>query len=90
MTCRLQYVGSNTDRFQLRWNNYKDNDREAQRDEEMRSRDVQPGLLEYFHSEQHDGFLQYCSITLIDKTDGSDPTKREEYWRVVLKTVSPY
>ena len=26
----------------------------------------------------------------IDKTDGSDPTRREEYWRRVLKTVTPY
>ena len=29
--CGLQYVGSTTDRFRLSWNNYKDNDRKAQR-----------------------------------------------------------
>ena len=28
--CGLQYVGSTTDRFRLRWNNYKDNDRNKQ------------------------------------------------------------
>ena len=31
-----------------------------------------------------------CTITLIDKTDGADPTRREEYWRWVIKTVSRY
>ena len=51
---------------------------------------MQPELFEHFHSEEHNGFLQDCSITLIDKTDDSDTTRREEYWRVVLKTVAPY
>ena len=51
---------------------------------------MQPKLFEHFHSEEHNGFLQDCSITLTDKTDDSDPTRREEYWRVVLKTVAPY
>ena len=36
------------------------------------------------------GFLQDCTITLIDKTDGSHPTRREGYWRGGLKTVAPY
>ena len=84
--CGLQYVGSTTYRFRSRWNNYKDNDRKAQRGEEH----LQPELFEHFHSEKHNGFLQDCSITLIDKTDGSDLTRREEYWRVVPKTVAPY
>ena len=35
-------------------------------------------------------YIYICSITLIDKTDGSDSTRREEYWRKVLKTVAPY
>ena len=51
---------------------------------------MQPELFEHFHSEEHNGFLQDCSITLIDKADGSDPTRREEYWHVVLKAVTPY
>ena len=84
--CGLQYVDSSTDRFRLRWNNYKDNDRKAQWSEEH----MQPELSEHFHSEEHNGFLQDCGITLIDKIDGSDHTRREEYWRVVLKTVAPY
>ena len=30
------------------------------------------------------------SVTLIDKTDGSDPTKQETFWMRVLKTLVPY
>ena len=47
-------------------------------------------VLEQLSSNDYNGFLEDYSITLIDKTDGSDPTRREEYWRRVLKTVTPY
>ena len=84
--CGLQYVGSNTDKFRLRWNNYKENNRKAKRGEEH----MQPLVFEHFSSNDHNGFLEDCSITLIGKTDGSDPTRREEYWRRVPKPVTPY
>ena len=84
--CGLQYVGSTTDPFRYRWNNYKDNNRKAERGVEH----MQADLFEHFASNGHNGFLEDCTITLIDKTDGADPTRREEYWRRVLKTVSPY
>ena len=84
--CGLQYVGFTTDKFHLHWNNYKENDRKALRGEEH----MQPELFEHFAADSHNCFLTDCSITLIDKTDGSDPTRREEYWRKVLKTVAPY
>ena len=84
--CGLQCVGSTNDKFRLRWNNYKENDRKGKRGEEHK----QPLVFEHFSSNDHNGFLEDCSITLIDKTDGSDPTRREEYWRRVLKTVTPY
>ena len=84
--CGLQYVGSTTDKFRFRWNNYKENNRKAERGEEH----MQPLVFEHFSSHDHSGFLEDCSITLIDKTDGADPTRREEYWRGVLKTVAPY
>ena len=29
-------------------------------------------------------------ITLVDKTDGSDPKRRETFWMHTLKTLSPY
>ena len=47
-------------------------------------------VFEHFSSNDHNGFLEDCSITLIDKTDGSDPTRREEYWSRVRKTVNRY
>ena len=51
---------------------------------------MQPELFEHFYSEEHNGFLQDCSITLIYKTDGSNLGRQEEYWHVKLKTVAPY
>ena len=37
----LQYVGSTTDRFRIRWNNYEDNDRNSEHGEEH----MQPELF---------------------------------------------
>ena len=45
-------------------------------------------LFEHFSSNDHKGFLEDCSITLLDKTDGFDLTRREEYWRRVLRPES--
>ena len=83
--CCLQYVGSTTDLFCHRWNNYKDNIRKAERGVEH----MQADLFEQFASNGHNGFLEDCTITLIDKTDGTGPTRREDYWGRILKTVSP-
>ena len=84
--CGLQYVGSTIDKFRLRWNNYKENYQRAKKGEEY----MQPLVFDHFSSNDPNGFLEDCSITLIDKTDGSDPTGKEEYWRRVLKTGTPY
>ena len=46
--------------------------------------------FEQFSANDYNGFLKDLSITLFDKTDWPDPTRREEYWRRVLKTVTPY
>ena len=43
----------------------------------------------HFENEGHNGFLEDMSIALIDKTDGSDPTKREIFWIHTLKTLAP-
>ena len=51
---------------------------------------MQPLVFGHFSSNDYNGFLEDCSITLIDKTDVSDPTRTEEYWRRVLKSVTPY
>ena len=51
---------------------------------------MQPLDFEKFSANDCNGFLKDFSITLFDKTDGPDPTRREEYWRRVLKTVNLY
>ena len=38
---------------------------------------MQPLVFEYFSLNDHNRFLEDCGITLIDKTDGSDPTRRD-------------
>ena len=43
-----------------------------------------------FKSENNSGFLVNVSITLIDKTDGKDPKKRESYWMRTLKTYAAF
>ena len=76
----LQYLGSTTDKFCFRWNNYKENDRKTLRG--------QP--FEQFNVDNNSCFLNDCSKTLIDKTDGLDPTRRKKYLREVLKTEVLY
>ena len=39
---------------------------------------------------EHNGFFNYFSIALIDKTDGKNPKKKEDYWRRTLKTYSSF
>ena len=84
--CGKQYVGETTDEFRLRWNNYKSNDRKNAWNEAC----TQEHLFEHFKSEGHSGFLGNVSITLIDKTDGKDPKRRENYWMRTLKTYAPF
>ena len=37
---------------------------------------MQPLVFEHFSSNDHNGFLEVWSNTLINKTDGADPTRR--------------
>ena len=50
---------------------------------------MQRHLYEHFKLLGHSGFFHDVSITLIDKTDSSCPTKREDYWIDILKTKAP-
>ena len=84
--CNKQYTGQATDSFRSRWNDYKPESRKLDRNEKY----MQEYLYSHFESEGHNGFLEDVSITLIDKTDGSDPTKRETFWMHTLKTLAPY
>ena len=51
---------------------------------------MQQHLFDHFCDSDHSDFLSDVSITFIDKTDPSDPLKREDYWRRTLKTMLPY
>ena len=84
-TCLKQYVGQTVDEFRYRWNNYKRNDKKY-----LRGKSCFLHIFEHFDSPGHKGFLEDVSITFIDKTDPSDPEKREDYWIQTLKTAAPW
>ena len=84
--CGKQYVGETTDSFRYRWNKYNDNDRKHSRKDSC----MHEHLFKHFNSMGHNDFLNNVSMKLIDKTDGKNPKKREDYWRRNLKTFSPF
>ena len=47
-------------------------------------------FIKHFISEGHSESLDDVSITVIDKTDGSNPSNRENYWMRTLKRFAPY
>ena len=73
--CGKQNVGKTTGELRFRWNNYKCNDSKYIRNKDC----FQEFLFRYFHSGEHTSF-QVSKITLIDKTYGQNPKKREGYW----------
>ena len=46
-------------------------------------------LQNHFLQDDHHGFLEDVEVTLIDKTQASDLTKRKYYWMRTLKTLYP-
>ena len=72
MVCGLQYDGLTVDIFHLRWNNCKCSQRVALEG----GTPEQNYFHQYFLSEDHHGVLEDSKITLIDKNDPSDPTRR--------------
>ena len=85
-TCLKQYVGQTVDEFQYRCNNYKRNDKKYLRGQSC----FQQHIFEHFNNPGHKGFLEDVSVTFIDKTDPSDPEKREDYWIQTLETAAPW
>ena len=83
--CGMQYNGQTNDEFRYRWNNYKDNNRKSLRGEDHK----QAGFFAHFQTAGHSGFINDAKIRLIDKTDPSDPTRREDFWIDTLKTRYP-
>ena len=82
----MQYVGLTIDQFHSRWSNYKSDSRKHG----QRATCMQQHLFNHFCKSGHCGFLEDVSLTFIDKTDPSDPLKREDYWRSTLKTMAPF
>ena len=50
---------------------------------------MQQHLYADFYSKGHNVFLGFVSASLIDKTDGFQPKKKENYWMRTLKTLGP-
>ena len=83
--CHKQYTGETTDDFRYRWNSYNSSSRKFDRKEPC----MQEHPYKHFSSPGHMRFLNDVSLTLIDKTDGSGPKKREDYWMKTLKSMAP-
>ena len=81
----MRYAGQTIDQFQSKWNNYKsDSGKHGQE-----ATCMQQHLFNHVWASGHSNFSEDVSLTFIDKTDPSDPLKREEYWRSMLKTMTP-
>ena len=87
-SCSKQYVGNTTNHFRSRWNNYKSDVRKAESGDMENVK--QRFLQSHFLQQDHQGFLKKVEDQLIDKTQASDPTKREFYWMRALRTLCPY
>ena len=83
-TCGKQYAGKTVDKFRSRWNNYKMDARKAGSGNIESCK--QQFLQNRFLQDDHHRFLEDVEVTLIDKTQASDPTKREYYWMRTLKS----
>ena len=74
------------DDFRYRMHKSKSNSRKFDGKESC----IKEHLYRHFSSPGHRRFFNDVSVTLIDKTDGSDPKKREDYWMKTLNTMTPY
>ena len=83
--CGMQYNDETNDEFRYRQNNYKDNNQKSLRGEE----DKRAGFFAHFQTAVHSGFTNYTEIRFIDKTDPSDTTRREDFWKILLKLAIP-
>ena len=78
-------MGQTVHELSFRWNNYKSTCRKHERGETC----MQQHLYEHFCSSNHNCFISDVSGTFIDKTDRSDPLKKD-YWRSTQKTMAPF
>ena len=74
------------DDFRYRWHKSKSNSRKFDAKESC----IKEHLYRHFSSPGHRRFFNDVSVTLIDKTDGSDPKKLENNWMKTLKAMGSY
>ena len=77
-------MGQTTNKFRYRWNNYKACYRRAGREAKV----PQKHLHEQFIGENHQGLEKDVGITLVDKTNPSDPRKCDDFWIRTLGTMA--
>ena len=82
-SCGKQYVGNTTDHFRSRWNNYKSDVGKAHKVVTWKM--WNKSFYKVISYDQ--GFLKDVEVRLNDKTQASDPTKREFYWMRTLRTL---
>ena len=71
------------DQLRLNLNNYKSDSRKYS----QRSSCMQQHLFNNFCTSGHAGFLDNVSITFIDKTDPSNPLKKDDYLKCTLEAM---
>ena len=69
--CNARYVGQTNKKFRLRWNNYRQNQRWAASGLDHK----QPFFHAHWLNENHNGLEADAEVTIIDRTEPSDPTK---------------
>ena len=80
-----QSTGKTTDHFRRSRTNYKS---EARKAKSGNMENIKQKFFQcHFVQSDHQGFLKELEVRLIDKTLGSEPTKREFYWMRTLKTL---
>ena len=84
-TCGKQYTSKTGDKHRIRWSNYKTDAWKAASDNIESCK--QQFLQNHFLQDDNHGFLEDIEVTLVEKTQASDPTKREYYWMRTLKTL---
>jgi len=84
-TCAIQYVGSTSTKFRLRYNNYKN----ANRNFNLGKQVPQASLHQHFNQEDHNGANDWI-FTLIERApDINILRKRERFWQYKLNTFDP-
>ena len=83
--CKLQYVGSTTTSFRLRFNNYKSHNKRFN----LKGRAPQESFHAHFNLPDHNGKEDW-EVTLIDQGETLESVRRKEsFWQFELNTFIP-